>query len=68
LKDTAPGIITRAATIKKRAFKVYLLDPKLFASLLNNRCNGRVVDVTRRWKQVVFDLVAQAAADKIPEQ
>ncbi len=44
------------------------LDAKLFASLLHNGRNGRIVHVARRREQMVLDLVAETAADEVPEK
>ncbi len=46
----------------------WVLDAKLFTRLLHDGRNGGIVHVARGGEQMVLDLVAQTAADKIPEK
>ena len=45
-----------------------VLDAELFARLLHDGRNGGVVHVARGREQVVLNLVAQTAADEVPER
>jgi hypothetical protein len=52
----------------KGANQGLLLDAELLARLLHDGRNGRVVNVARGGEQMVLDLVAEAATDKIPKK
>jgi hypothetical protein len=54
--------------LTRKAGKGTALDAELLARLLHNGRNGGVVHVARGREQVVLDLVAEAAADEVPEE
>lgn len=59
---------SRCTPLTRKADEGTALDAELLARLLHDGRNGGVVHVTRGREQVVLDLVAQAAADEVPER